>query len=70
MQQDDEYEDEEEAQVHDNTSIVKNSKVISPAKGKNVKASSKSPLPEKIKKEVILKKDEKKTSMTQLVDDE
>lgn len=61
MQQDDEYEEEEEAQVHDNNNIVKNNpKGTSPTKGKNVKAASKSPIPDK-KSTVVNKKEEKKS---------
>jgi hypothetical protein len=60
MQQDDDYEEDEEAQVHDNTNIVKNNqKSTSPLKGgKNVKNTSKSPIPDKGKG---VKKEEKKT---------
>ena len=67
MQQDDEYEEEEEAQVHDNTSIVKNSKGNTAIKPKNIKPPSKSPIPDKTKPAAVIKKDEKKTGMVQQV---
>lgn len=67
MQQDDEYEEDEETQVHDNTSIFKNQKGVSPNKAKNVKPSTKSSAPDKTKTGTLVKKDEKRTVMTQQV---
>jgi hypothetical protein len=64
MQQDDEYEEEEEAQVHDNNNVAKNQKGASPSKGKTVKTQSKSPIPDK--KTTGIKKEEKKSVIQQV----
>ena len=67
MQQDDEYEEEEEAQVYDNIGVTKNQKGISPPKNKISKVTSKNQTQDKTKTGQVVKKEEKKTSMTQQV---
>ena len=67
MQQYDEYEEEEEAQVYDNIGVTKNQKGISPPKNKISKVTSKNQTQDKTKTGQVVKKEEKKTSMTQQV---
>lgn len=67
MQQDDEYEEEEEAQVYDNIGVTKNQKGISPPKNKISKVTAKNQTQDKTKTGQVVKKEEKKTSMTQQV---